>query len=307
MAERIRSCRRQHDCPEHRDQRMNPGDFAAHSCFKNTSSGHSSDKRASLYNVTPAATKRFRFLLYGHKYASLKEPAGPRKDELPGRSPCKHGGAEIRESEEFKAFQGFRSPGCRRFFSSHFINPAGTRTHMKAKITGLATHVPPRVLRNSDLEKLVETTNEWILDRTGIAERHIVDKGMATSDLAAEAVKKLLAQGPETRRHRPAHRRHRHSRHVFPFHGVSGAAQDRSHTLWGFDISAACCGFLYALNTARSSFTAAPAKGSWSSAPTSCRASLTTRIAHVRAFRRWRRRCSSRILRGRRRHHRFHG
>ncbi|HSP06965.1 MAG TPA: 3-oxoacyl-ACP synthase, partial [Acidobacteriota bacterium] len=65
---------------------------------------------------------------------------------------------------------------------------------MKAKITGLATHVPPRVLRNSDFEKLVDTTNEWILDRTGIEERHVVDKGMATSDLAAEAVKKLLVQ-----------------------------------------------------------------------------------------------------------------
>src|SRR5688572_29566085 len=63
---------------------------------------------------------------------------------------------------------------------------------MKAQITGLGTYVPPRLLRNSDLEKLVETDNEWILERTGIEERHIADKGVATSDLATEAIKRLL-------------------------------------------------------------------------------------------------------------------
>ena len=55
------------------------------------------------------------------------------------------------------------------------------------KIAGLSTYVPPRVLTNLDLEKLVETSNEWILQRTGIRERHIVDPGVATSDLAKEA------------------------------------------------------------------------------------------------------------------------
>ncbi len=55
------------------------------------------------------------------------------------------------------------------------------------KIAGLSTYVPPRVLTNADLEKLVETSNEWILQRTGIRERHIVDPGVATSDLAKEA------------------------------------------------------------------------------------------------------------------------
>jgi 3-oxoacyl-[acyl-carrier-protein] synthase-3 len=121
---------------------------------------------------------------------------------------------------------------------------------MKAKITGLATHVPPRVLRNSDFEKLVETTNEWILDRTGIEERHVVDKGMATSDLAAEAVKKLLAQKelkpddidllivatvtPDM---------------FFPSTACLVQTKIGATTMWGFDLSAACCGFLYALNT----------------------------------------------------------
>ena len=54
-------------------------------------------------------------------------------------------------------------------------------------ISGLATYVPPRVLTNADLEKLVETNDDWILQRTGIRERHIVSDGMATSDMAKEA------------------------------------------------------------------------------------------------------------------------
>src|SRR6185295_277670 len=70
----------------------------------------------------------------------------------------------------------------------------------RVKITGLSTYVPPRVLTNADLEKLVETSNEWILQRTGIRERHIVDKGVATSDLAKEAALGAMAQagvGPD--------------------------------------------------------------------------------------------------------------
>ena len=54
-------------------------------------------------------------------------------------------------------------------------------------IASLATYVPPRVLTNADLEKMVETTDEWILQRTGIRERHIVDAGVAASDLGSEA------------------------------------------------------------------------------------------------------------------------
>ena len=56
-----------------------------------------------------------------------------------------------------------------------------------AKITGVAGYVPPRVLSNSDLEKLVDTNAQWIRERTGISERHVVDPGMATSDLATAA------------------------------------------------------------------------------------------------------------------------
>jgi 3-oxoacyl-[acyl-carrier-protein] synthase-3 len=54
----------------------------------------------------------------------------------------------------------------------------------RTQISGLSTYVPPRLLTNTDLEKLVDTTDEWILQRVGIRERHIVDPGVATSDLA---------------------------------------------------------------------------------------------------------------------------
>jgi len=65
---------------------------------------------------------------------------------------------------------------------------------VRAKISALGTYVPPRVLTNADMEKMVETSDEWLMTRTGIRERHIVDKGVATSDLAVEAAKKALAQ-----------------------------------------------------------------------------------------------------------------
>ena len=64
----------------------------------------------------------------------------------------------------------------------------------QARIASLATYVPPRVLSNADLEEMVETSNEWILKRTGIRERHLVDPGVATSDLAKEAALSAIAQ-----------------------------------------------------------------------------------------------------------------
>src|SRR5208283_846925 len=82
-------------------------------------------------------------------------------------------------------------------------------SRLAAKITGVAGYVPPRVLTNADLEKMVDTTNDWIMARVGIRERHIVDKGVATSDLAVEAAKKALAQ------------------HALPLHCLPGSAQAR--------------------------------------------------------------------------------
>ena len=63
-----------------------------------------------------------------------------------------------------------------------------------AKITALGCYVPPGVLTNQDLEKMVDTSNQWIMERTGIAERHIAAPDIATSDLAVEAAKIALAQ-----------------------------------------------------------------------------------------------------------------
>ena len=65
-----------------------------------------------------------------------------------------------------------------------------TPTLTRVKISALGTYVPPRLLTNADLEKMVDTNNDWILARVGIRERHVVDKGVATSDLAVEAAKK---------------------------------------------------------------------------------------------------------------------
>ena len=69
-------------------------------------------------------------------------------------------------------------------------------TAHRAKITALGTYVPSRVLTNQDLEKMVDTTDQWILERTGIRERHIAAKGEAASDLAVGAVKNLLESHP---------------------------------------------------------------------------------------------------------------
>src|SRR5258707_1242953 len=65
---------------------------------------------------------------------------------------------------------------------------------LAAKITGVAGYVPPKVMTNEDLEKIVETNDEWIRTRTGIRERHVAENGTATSHMATEAAKALLAQ-----------------------------------------------------------------------------------------------------------------
>ena len=98
----------------------------------------------------------------------------------------------------------------------------------RARIASLATYVPPRVLTNADLEKMVDTNDEWILQRTGIRERHIVDPGVATSDLAAEASREAIARaGLTSRGHRLHRRRHHDAGHAVSEHGVSAAGEDR--------------------------------------------------------------------------------
>ncbi len=119
----------------------------------------------------------------------------------------------------------------------------------RAKITALGTYVPPRVLSNQDLEKMVDTTDEWILERTGIRERHLADKGMAASDLAVEAVKDLLKSHPFDLQTvdlivvgtvTPDM--------MFPSTACLVQHKLGIHRTWGYDLSAGCSGFLYALN-----------------------------------------------------------
>ena len=108
-------------------------------------------------------------------------------------------------------------------------NLAGTTSIGRAEIKSLATYVPPRLLTNADLEKLVETSDEWILQRTGIRERHIVEPGVATSDLAKEAAAEAIRRAGLT----PDDIDliivgHGHARHAVSEHRLPAAAQDRA-------------------------------------------------------------------------------
>jgi len=119
---------------------------------------------------------------------------------------------------------------------------------LRAKISALSTYVPPRVLNNHDLEKMVETSDEWILTRTGIRERHIAEKGVATSDLATEAAKKALAQ----RGWSPTEVEVIVVGTVTPdmlFPSTACLVENKlgAHGAWGFDLSAACSAFVYSL------------------------------------------------------------
>ena len=118
------------------------------------------------------------------------------------------------------------------------------------KISALGTYVPPRLLTNADLEKMVETTDQWITERTGIRERHIVDKGVATSDLAVEAAKKALAQRGMAASDLDAILVGTVTPDMF-FPSTACLVQHKlgAKGVWGFDLSAACSAFLYALQT----------------------------------------------------------
>lgn len=121
---------------------------------------------------------------------------------------------------------------------------------VRAKISALGTYVPPRLLTNADLEKMVETSNEWIVERTGIRQRHIVDPGTATSNLAVHAAQRALAE----RGVAPTDVEAIFLATVTPdmaFPATACLVQDRigAKGAWGFDVSAACSGFVYALQT----------------------------------------------------------
>jgi 3-oxoacyl-[acyl-carrier-protein] synthase-3 len=117
-------------------------------------------------------------------------------------------------------------------------------------ISALGCYTPPDVLTNYDLEKMVDTNNQWILERTGIAERHIAAAGVATSDMAVEAARAALARrgidGSEIDAVIVCT--------VTPdmmFPSTACLVQDRigAKGAWGFDLIAACSGFVYGLTT----------------------------------------------------------
>jgi 3-oxoacyl-[acyl-carrier-protein] synthase III len=119
---------------------------------------------------------------------------------------------------------------------------------LAAKITGVAGYVPPRLLTNADLERMVDTTDEWIQQRVGIRERHIVEKGVATSHLATAAAQQLL----QKTRTKPEEIDLIIVATVTPdmfFPATACLVQDRigATRAWGFDLSGACSGFVYAL------------------------------------------------------------
>src|SRR5580698_2254356 len=128
-------------------------------------------------------------------------------------------------------------------------SPRSAMPHrIAAKITGVAGYLPPKVMTNADFEKILDTSDEWILSRTGIRERHIVEPGKATSDMATEAAKLLLAQTNTD----PAEIDLIVLASVTPdmfFPATACLIQDRigAKNAWGFDLSAACSGFVYAL------------------------------------------------------------
>ena len=118
----------------------------------------------------------------------------------------------------------------------------------RAKITALGTYVPPDIITNQDLEKMVETSDQWIVERTGIRERHVLAKGLGVSDMCTEAAKKCLAArgiGPDQVEVIVVGT-------VTPdmmFPSTACLVQDKigAHACWGFDVSGGCSGFVYAL------------------------------------------------------------
>jgi 3-oxoacyl-[acyl-carrier-protein] synthase-3 len=119
---------------------------------------------------------------------------------------------------------------------------------IRAKISALGTYVPPRLLTNADLERMVDTSDEWIMTRVGIRERHIAEKGVAASDLAVEASRRALAQ----LRLEPSDIEAIIVGTVTPdmfFPSTACVVQNKlgAKGAWGFDLSAACSAFIYSL------------------------------------------------------------
>ena len=122
------------------------------------------------------------------------------------------------------------------------------QVHVRAKISSVGAYVPPKLLTNADLERMVATNDQWIMDRTGIRERHIVEKGVATSDLAVEAARACLARRGIAASELEVIIVATVTPDMF-FPATACLVQDKlgAKGAWGFDLSAACSGFPYAL------------------------------------------------------------
>jgi len=122
-----------------------------------------------------------------------------------------------------------------------------------AHVAAVGTYAPQRVLSNADLERMVETSDEWIRQRTGIARRHVVSEREFTSDLAAAAVRDLLEHAPHID---PASIDYvivgsTTPDYVYP--NLASMLQDRYHlptTAGALDINVACAAFTYGINLA---------------------------------------------------------
>jgi 3-oxoacyl-[acyl-carrier-protein] synthase-3 len=117
-----------------------------------------------------------------------------------------------------------------------------------AKISSIGIYVPPKLLTNADLEKMVATNDQWIVERTGIHQRHVVEPGVATSDLAAEAARVCLAKrGIDASEVDAILVATVTPDMMFPATACLVQEKIGATHAWGFDLSAACSGFIYAL------------------------------------------------------------
>lgn len=124
---------------------------------------------------------------------------------------------------------------------------------MKASIKYLSSYLPENIITNYDLEKKLDTNNDWIVSRTGIEERRIADKQESTGDMAVKAVSKLKEKGAVIEDADAVIVATSTKSYTFPSTaGLIQKAFNIKNSCLAFDISAACSGYIYALNTAAS-------------------------------------------------------
>ena len=136
-----------------------------------------------------------------------------------------------------------------------------TKSNISAKIAGTGSYLPKKILSNADLEKMIDTTDEWIFTRTGIRERHIAAKSEHTSDLALEAAKNAIASaGIEAQQIDLIIIATTTPDKIFP--SVATMVQHKLGIAGcpAFDVQAVCSGFIYALATADNFIKAGSAK-----------------------------------------------